>query len=242
MDNAVAQNSPAKSPSIRAGAVPGRATPIQLGHILSNSLEPYQLPAPHPPILENHVGGNHGQEYEGQSTLQLQINPQLAERTFHEMPAHTPLSPIELPGDFGTIDGTSEANLNRTEDIKATPTIRYTLHAPSSPPPINTTYGEVALGNPYADDDTLATPTPTQEVRNGLGVEGAGYMGRYNFNGANNNSQQVNIPNAEQAGDTYLNDALLQLRFVDETAAEGEAQHRESQGRHPGIGGFGTAI
>jgi len=81
--------------------------------------------------------------------------------------------PIELPATEASTDRTTEKETN------APPKTRYTLHAPSSPPEINTAYGEVAEGNPYADDDSLATPTPTQEQRNGMGFDGAAYIGGY---------------------------------------------------------------
>lgn len=194
----------------------------------------HQLPPYQPAIPENEAVDAHGHpQYEEHQVPSLHIQTQ-SERgppSFHEMPVHSPLSPIELPGDFGEIDTRSEGNMN--DDSNTTPKIRYSLHAPSSPPPLRTAYGDVAEGNPYADDDTLATPTPTQERNNGMGMDGTGYIGGHY--GSSDERQQGQYINS---GDGYLNDALLQLRFVDDAGDEGG---QNSQSRQAG-GGFGTAL
>ena len=219
-DNAGAQQSPAKSPSIQASMNPGRTTPTQLTTVPSSTLDPYSLPAPIPENEQAQYPRHHP------LPLHLQAQPEQEPQVLYEMPAHNPMSPIELPADFGNI----EASVDGTEDKEsnAPPKIRYTLHAPSSPPAINTAYGDVAEGNPYADDDSMATPTPTQEGRNGNGLDEAGYMGGYY-------PPASRAPQGE-AGETFLNDALLQLRFVDDPGSEG------GQAQSNARGGFGTAL
>lgn len=219
-DNAGAQQSPAKSPSIQASINPGRATPTQLATVPSNTLDPYSLPAS---IPENEQA-QYPRHYS--LPLHLEAQPEQEPQVLYEMPAHNPMSPIELPTDFGTI----ETSVDSTEDKESStpPKIRYTLHAPSFPPVINTAYGDVSEGNPYADDDSMTTPTPTQEGRNGMKLEGAGYIESYH-------PPACRAPQGE-VGETFLNDALLQLRFVDD--AEGEGGQAQSNAR----GGFGTAL
>lgn len=219
-DNAGAQQSPAKSPSIRASTNPGRATPTQLTTVPSNTLDPYSLPAPIPENEQAQYSRHHP------PPLHLQTKPEQEPQVLHEMPAHSPMSPIELPADFGTIETSIDGTVDK--ESNAPPKIKYTLHAPSSPSAVNAAYGDLAEGNPYADDDSMATPTPTQEVRNGMGLDGAGYITGY--------YQPENRAPQGEAGEAFLNDALLQLRFVDDV--EGEGGQTQSHGR----GGFGTAL
>ena len=113
----------------------------------------------------------------------------------------------------------------------------HPLPSSSHPPPLNanfltSSYGDVAQGNPYTNDDTLATPTPTEGTRNGMGVDGAGYMAGY----------WTDEGSAGMRGGLeyeYPSEALLQLRFIDEMAEQqGHGQGHNGQGS----AGFGTAL
>ena len=193
----------------------------------NKTLEGYQLPSQHlsipenqspiPPQYPHHSGQAHSQTH-------LFEKPPV----YHEMPANMP---IELPADLDVIRTTPTNNMNSDKgqndpmlSVEDKPQMPY-------PPVITTVYGDVAGGNPYADDDTLATPTPTQEGRNGVG--GEGYIGSHSYHSGDQGIQA----SSRNSGHEFIHDALLQLRFVDDRGEGASGEHS-----HAIQSGFGTAL
>jgi len=211
------QNSPTKSPSVTTGG--GKETPVVPP--VNKTLDLYQLPVVYPSIPENQTINPH--DHPQYSHQQGQGFHQTEEPSvYYEMPANMP---AELPAGNGD---SSQGTLN--QDSNAVPKV---VHKPQtlSPPKITTAYGDLALGNPYADDDALATPTPTQ--RSGIDVDSVGYPGN---NAYANTGQSTPI----NPGNEFLGDAFLQLRFEDGTGEGGYGGH--SEGVQPSAGGYGTAL
>lgn len=191
----------------------------------NKTLEPYQLPSQHLSIPENQAPIPQYPHHSGQAHSHTHLFEKLP--VYHEMPANMP---IELPADLDTIRATPTNNMN-SDKGQNDPMLSMgnKPHMPY-PPVITTVYGDVAGGNPYADDDTLATPTPTQEGRNGIG--GEGYIGSYTYSG--DQETQVLSRNSRHE---FINDALLQLRFVDDRGEGASGEHS-----HVIQSGFGTAL
>lgn len=192
-------------------------------------LEAYQLSSQYPSIPENEVPIPQYSHNPGQTHSQAHLF-QEPPPVYHEMPANMP---IELPADLDTIRTTSTNNIGSSQNDQNNqndPTLNAgnKLLMPYPPPAITTVYGDVAGGNPYADDDTLATPTPTKEVRNG--ISGVGYIG---YSGRDQGTQG----SSRNSGHEFINDALLQLRFVDDPGEGASGEHS-----HTMQSGFGTAL